>query len=133
MVYGSRLKTAVGNCLSYNVIYMIQCSICNDCYIDRSTRPLRVRSGEHRRSFYKILKGEKVDLKSDEFALGKHLFNHGFKKRTDFNEIYSVCLLEVCSPKILDVKEHRFIHKLQTLAPQGINLTNPFSIPLLHR
>ena len=58
---------------------------------------------------------------------------YGFHERTDFNKVFNVVILEVCSPKVLDVKEHQFIHKLTSLVPQGINLSNPFSIPLLHK
>ena len=129
---GVSVKTAEGNCSSYNIVYLVCCSICNECYIGRSTRPLRTRIGEHRQHYYKITKGDSFDPTSDEFALGNHLFSHGYTERSDFNKIYSVCILTVCSPKILEVKEHLFIHKLQTLLPLGINLSNPFAIPLLN-
>ena len=56
-----------------------------------------------------------------------------FTLLTNFNKTFKVALLEVCSPKNLDVKEHTYIHKLVSLEPQGINLSNPFSIPLLHK
>ena len=126
------VKTAEGNCSSYNIIYLVSCSLCNECYVGRSTRPLKCRISEHRQHFYKIIKGENFDPNSDEFALGNHLFSHGYHDRSDFNKFYNVCLLAVCSPKVLDVKEHLFIHKLKTLIPRGINLSNPFVIPLLH-
>jgi len=129
----NRVKTATGSCASYNVIYMVVCSICDKPYVGRTVRPLRTRIGEHRQHFYKIIKGEKFDLENDDFALGNHLYQHGFHERTDFNKVFNVVILEVCSPKVLDVKEHQFIHKLTSLVPQGINLSNPFSIPLLHK
>ena len=129
----NRIQTAEGSCASYNVIYMVVCSICDKPYVGRTVRPLRTRIGEHRQHFYKIIKGEKFDLVNDDFALGDHLYNlHGFHERADFNKVFKVVILEVCSPKTLDVKEHHYIHKLTSLVPQGINLSNPFSIPLLH-
>ena len=40
----------------------------------RSTRPLRTRVNEHRRSFYKLCDDEDYDEDSDEYALGLHSF-----------------------------------------------------------
>ena len=87
------------------------------------------RVGEHRRSFYKLCDKKEIDLNSDEFALGNHLFSdHSLQNRSDFD----VSLLDFASPKILDVKEHKFIHLLNSLKPSGLNIENPLSVPLLH-
>ena len=100
----------------------------------RSTRPLKTRVGEHRRSFYKLCDNKECDLDSDEFALGHHLFNeHLLKNRSDFDLSYNVSLLDFCSPSVLDVKEHKFIHQLNSLKPNGLNIDNPFAVPILHR
>ena len=127
-----RIKCAEGSCASYNVIYLVRCSLCNKCYVGRTARTLRTRIGEHRQYFYKIIKGENFDVDNDDYALGYHLHEHGYADRNDFNKIFNVSILEICSPKVLEVKEHRYIHKLKTLAPGGLNLSNPFGIPLLH-
>ena len=128
------VKFAGGNCSSYNVIYLFTCKICSKCYVGRSTRPLKTRVGEHRRSFYKLCGRKEVDLNSDEFALGNHLFSdHSLQNRSDFDNSYNVSLLDFSSPKILDVKEHKFIHLLNSLKPNGLNIENPLSVPLLHR
>ena len=127
------VKTSCGTCSSYNIIYLVTCSICNKPYIGRTTRQLKTRIGEHRRSFYKILQGQNYDLDSDEFALGAHLFHHGFRVKSDFSNIFKVSILNRCSPKNLDVSEHRYIHLLNSLVPEGINLSNPFSIPILYK
>jgi hypothetical protein len=127
-----RIKCAEGSCASYNVIYLVQCCICNKYYVGRTVRALRTRIGEHRQYYYKILKGEKFDVDNDDYALGHHLHEHGFLDRQDFNKNYKICILEICSPKVLEVKEHRYIHKLNSLAPKGLNLSNPFAVPLLH-
>ena len=123
-----------GTCSSYNIIYVFICKLCNKCYVGRSTRLLKTRVGEHRRSFYKLCDNKECDLNSDEFALGHHLFNeHQLKNRNDFDLSYNVSLLDFCSPSILDVKEHKFIHLLNSLKPNGLNIDNPFAVPILHR
>ena len=44
-----------------------------------------------------------------------HLFSdHNLKNRDDFDKNYTVALIDFCSPKILEVKEHTFIHILNT-------------------
>ena len=94
---------------------------------------LRTRIGEHRQAFYKIIKGESIDMLNDDFSIGIHLFSdHGLKDRTDFNDNCTVCIIDNASPNNIEVKEHKYIHLLKTLRPLGINTTNPFKLPLLH-
>ena len=67
----------------------------------------------------------------DVYSLGVHLVSeHGCLNKSDFNDTYKVTILEYCSPRSLEVKEHTWIHKLNSLAPSGINRANPFSLPL---
>ena len=128
------VKAAGGSCSSYNIIYLFECSVCGLRYVGRSTRALRTRVGEHRRAFYKMCDNKEYDIESDEFALGHHLFSeHKLNHREDFDMNYRVSILDICSPRVLDVKEHTFIHSLNTLNPNGLNLENPFAIPLLYR
>ena len=61
------------------------------------------------------------------------MHSHGCTDINEFGRISRVLLLEICSPSHLEVKEHRHIDKLNCLSPFGINLANPFGIPLLHR
>ena len=99
----------------------------------RTCRHLRARIGEHRRYFYQICSDGNFHIDNDDFALASHLYHdHGLNNKSDFSKIYKVAILEVCSPKVLAVKEHRYIHQLNSLTPNGINLSNPFSIPILH-
>ena len=129
-VNGKLVKAAPGICTTYN-IYMFVCNCCSQVYIGRSVRPLNTRTGEHRRKFYELLGGKKIDLSDDEYSLGLHLFDHGFRERTDFNDNFRVMILDITSPKSLEVKEHKYIHLLNTLKPNGINTMNPFGIRIL--
>ena len=133
-INGLLVNVALGTCASYNIIYLIMCIIpnCKMCYTGRSVRALRVRIGEHRRAFYQIIDGKPVDLENDDFSPGLHLKEHNCIDKGDFNKYFRVCLLEICSPKILAVREHFYIHKYNTLRPNGMNASNPFGIPLLN-
>ena len=129
------VKPAGGSCKSYNIIYLFVCNVCNKHYVGRSTRPLRTRVGEHRRNFYRMCDKSDFDYDrdSDEYTLGHHLLHdQNLNDRLDFDNSYSVCILDICSPRILDVKEHKYIHSLNSLTPSGLNLCNPFSVPLLY-
>ena len=130
-VNGTLVKAAPGICTTYNIIYMFICNCCSQVYIGRSVRPLNTRTGEHRRKFYELLGGKKIDPSDDEYSLGLHLFDHGFRERTDFNDNFRVMILDITSPKSLEVKEHKYIHLLNTLKPNGINTMNPFGIRIL--
>ena len=133
VVNGRKVKSAPGTCITYNVIYLVLCKICNRPYIGRSVRMLRIRFGEHRRAFYRITEGKKVDIDDDAYSIGLHLYTeHGLRDKADFNRNVNVCILDNASPSSIDVKEHRYIHLLKTLRPLGMNTVNPFKIPLLH-
>ena len=130
------VRPAGGSCKSYNIIYLFVCGHCDKHYVGRSTRPLRTRVGEHRRNFYKMC--DKADFQydrdSDEYTLGHHLFHdHKLNSKSDFDDSYTVSILDISSPKVLDVKEHKFIHLMNSLTPLGLNLSNPFALPLLYR
>ena len=44
---------------------------------------------------------------------------------------FSVFIVSNCSPKSLEVNEHKFIQKYKCLKPNGINTVDPFGIPNL--
>ena len=52
--------------------------------------------------------------------------------RSDFDSSYRVFILMNSSPTNLEVNEHKFIQKLRTLKPYGINSCDPFGMPLLY-
>ena len=92
-------------------------------------------------NFYKLLncpnlkstKEYKDDENLDTYSLGEHLIDeHNCKLRSDFNDFYEIFILMNSSPTTLEINEHKFIHKLKTLKPFGINSSDPFGIPILH-
>ena len=137
-INGKTIKPVAGSCTTYNIIYCVHCSICGKCYVGRSVRQLNIRIGEHRRNFYSILKdlnsvlGNQLFRDDDDYSLGFHLIeDHNLCNKSDFSNVYRVFILDTCSPKMLELQEHRYIHSLKSLKPHGINSMNPFAIPLL--
>ena len=141
VVNGYKVNPARGICSTYNLIYLFLCNLCMKPYVGRTVSPLNIRTNQHRSAFYKVLEHSKnspinnsdfVKEDDDIYSLGVHLINeHNCNDKSDFNCNYRVLILEVCSPINLEVKEHRWIHRLNSLRPTGINGANPFSIPPL--
>lgn len=131
-VNGRRVRSAPGSCKTYNVIYLVQCSLCNKIYIGRTVNRLHVRMDGHRAKFYEIVNGNVVDITSDDYCLGVHLLDHGLRDHGDFNKFFKVCIVENCSPKLLEYKENKYIHLLKSLRPLGLNTVNPFGISMFH-
>ncbi|KAL5255716.1 hypothetical protein ACHWQZ_G011068 [Mnemiopsis leidyi] len=130
---GKRIRSAPGNCKTYNIIYLVQCSICKKNYVGRTINNLHKRMDGHRSKFYEIIDGRAVDITSDEYSLGVHLVDHGLGVHTDFNETFRTFILENCSPSALEVKENNYIHLLNSLRPFGLNTVNPFGLPIFHK
>jgi len=94
---------------------------------------LKIRIGEHRRAFYHILLGKAFDDDDDDYSIGMHLAHeHGLKNNCDFTNNIDVCIIDNCSHKLLEVRENKFIHLLQTLRPMGMNSANPFGLAILN-
>ena len=93
-------------CHSINVIYLITCTNCNAMYIGQTSRPLRTRIAEHLRNI----------LTNADTSVSTH-FNSSCKLQH-----FSFTALEHCpntSKRLL--KENRWIERLHTLQPQGLN------------
>ena len=58
------------------------------------------------------------------------LEDHNLCNKSDFNN-YELFILDICSPKSLELNEHRVIQSLKTIKPKGTNSMDPFGIPLL--
>ena len=97
---------------------------------------MRQRVNEHRAMFYKLLNDPQADLLNpndhDGYSLGRHLIDdHCCIDRDDFNNSYQIFILLNSSPRTLDINEHKWIQRLKTIKPFGINSVDPFGIPLL--
>ena len=131
-INGHPVRTAPGTCKTKNIIYMVECLLCNKPYVGRTIQILGKRMGGHRECYYQILRNEDVDFSKDDYSLGLHLFHeHGLRDKEDFNRHYRVQILEVCSPSRIEKKEHYYIHGYNTLHPIGLNKVNPFGLSRL--
>ena len=137
-VNGVIARAAGGLCTTYNVIYCFVCLKCTKGYVGRTVQRLSDRAGQHRRNFYAMLKDitnaltNEVYRQDDDYSLGLHLIeDHGLNEKNDFENSYMLFILDTCSPKMLEVREHSYIHSLKTLKPHGLNAVDPFGIPLL--
>ena len=132
-VNGLSISTAPGNCKSKNVVYLVSCRLCSKPYFGRTVQQICKRMSGHRECYYKVLRNhDDVDVQSDDYSLGLHIVNeHGCTDESDFNRLYSVQIIENCSPSSLEKKEHCYIHRYNTLFPIGLNKTNPFGLPIL--
>jgi hypothetical protein len=135
-INGVKIKPAPGSCSSYNIIYIVLCSLCVKKYVGRTVQQLRFRMNGHRYNFYCLLSNPGVRLgweEDDMYSLGIHLIDeHGCSDKSDFNKYYRVFILMNSSPSNLEVNEHKFIQRLKTLKPFGLNSVDPFGIPLLN-
>ena len=134
MAKPSNLVLAVVPPIRYKIIYALHCTECNTYYVGRYVRQLQEKIGENRRNFYnhKVVENVSTILANnlnrddDEFSPGLHLIDeHPYitYNKTAFNTIYKTFILDVCSLRVLEVTEHKYIHHLKTLnKPYGMNL-----------
>ena len=133
IVGNKTIKLSKGSCKSYNICYLALCNICNKPYNGRTVDPLHQRINGHRSHYKEVLRktaaNEEIDQASDLYQLGLHLhFEHGFKKNEDFDKNISFGLLEIVNPADIDRKEYKWMHRLNTFTPHGINVEYPFGI-----
>ncbi len=131
-INGQKAKSAPGTCKTYNVVYLVQCSLCKKAYVGRTVNCLHKRMDGHRSKFYEIIDGRAVDITHDDYSLGVHLLDHGLNIHTDFNDNLQTFILENCSPSQLEAKENKYIHLLRTLRPLGLNAINPYGLTIFH-
>ena len=128
-------------CISRNVIYLGTCTLCNKGYVGKTANFLRSRINGHRALYYKIIlhngdlnafTNERNNDYNNDLSLAFHLFKaHNCDQRSDFNKFYNFTIIHHCSPDTLYSSEHKWIHRLRTLEPGGINSHNRFSIQVL--
>ena len=107
--------TKFSNCNTKNCIYLWICT-CGKKYVGKSTRPIKIRIGEHR---------SRIRNRNLEAPLTAHYVEMGHSP-----EDFKFVVLEVVSAqpfekidieRVLLQKEAAFIHRLNTLAPEGLN------------
>ena len=132
-INGLSISSAPGNCKTRKVIYLVECVLCFKPYIGRTTQMLSKRMNGHRKCYYKLLDNEEdIDFSKDDYSLGLHLkHEHGCSNPTEFDRHYKIQILEICSPSLLEKKEHNYIHGYNTLYPIGLNKFNPFGLTRL--
>ena len=135
----TKFKTAKGNCKTRNIVYDATCKLCeNKRYVGKSTQPCHKRINGHRNSLKKFVENQNVlnagsSLKDkDKYSLAIHLYKeHNILSVTGLDDNFEFTILEKCTPKTLDVKEHLWIQKLKTISPLGLNLYSPLGFPLI--
>ena len=128
---GHKINFAPGNCNSKNILYLVNCNLCEKKYVGKSVQELGKRFNGHRYCFYKIVRNVDIEFEEDldDYSLGLHLYyEHGQHMASDFDKSFTVYIVENCSPSLLDKREHMLIHKYNTLHPNGLNKVNPFKL-----
>ena len=57
--------------------------------------------------------------------------DHGVEGLNDFDKYMKFGILEVVNPVDIEAKEYKWMHRLNTFQPVGINVEYPFGIPYL--
>ncbi len=138
MVNGRKVRLASGTCKSSNICYLAVCELCNKPYTGRTVDEMHNRVNGHRHMFREVLKKSEenniasVDTDNDLYTLGLHLhLEHGCIHPNDFDRYFRFSILEVVSPSNINVKEFKWMHKLNSFQPIGINVEYPFGLPYL--
>ena len=137
-VNGRTVGLASGSCKTCNICYLAKCQICTKCYTGRTIQAMHLRVNGHREIFKEILDRarkntlQELDSDNDLYTLGLHLyFEHGITEDNGFDRFVKFGLLEEVNPVDIEVKEYKWMHKLNTFQPVGINVEYPFGIPFL--
>ncbi len=94
------------SCCTFNVIYLLTCTNCNIMYVGQTARPLRTRIAEHLHSI----------RTQSATSVAKHFNSH-----CNINH-FSFIAIEHCPNREKRLrKENRWIERLDTLHPQGLN------------
>ena len=104
----------------------------------KSTQVCHKRINGHRNFLAKYVENQDVvkptskAQEKDMYSLAIHLHKeHNILSRTGLDDNYEFTILEKCTPKTLDMKEHLWTQKLKTISPLGLNLYSPLGFPLI--
>ena len=135
---GKKIALSQGNCKTHNICYISRCKICHKPYTGRTVEALHKRNNGHRHCYKEVVKRagngtlEETDTSSDLYTLGLHLhFDHGLVDADAFDKNIEFGILEVVNPSDIERKEFRWMHRLNTFQPVGINIEYSFGVPLL--
>ena len=124
---GRTYKAPAGNCKSSNLVYCAQCKLCLKQYVGKTVTKLQCRISGHRSFVNKTTRCDSSE-DSDEAALAEHLHkDHNFDTIDDFNNNYSFSILEI-GPFELDMAEQRWVSRLVTMRPFGLNIEKPSGV-----
>ena len=116
-------NTPPADCKSRNLIYLADCQHCGKQYVGKTCQCLRTRISGHRTHV-----GGIEFLESDESTLAEHLHtDHNFDSVNLFNSGYNFTVLELF-PHNLDLAEQRWISRLVTMRPFGLNKDRPLGV-----
>ena len=66
--------------------------------------------------------------------MGLHLFlDHEITDPNGFDKSYKFGILEIVNPGEIEKKEFKWMHKVNSFQPHGINVEYPFGIPFLDK
>ena len=138
MIGNKKVKLSNVSCKTCNICYLAVCEICNKPYTGRTVEQIRKRINGHRHLYKEILKKaeennlQDIDMSSDMYQLGLHLhLEHGLTSHNAFDQNMRFGILDVVNPNDIEKKEFKWMHKLNTFQPIGINIEYPFGIPFL--
>ena len=107
------------SCKSHNLIYCITCTICNKQYVGQTKNRLMDRFVSH---FGNIKKKTQIE------PIGRHFSspNHTAQKTLRIHILDFIIAPSQSKPgqSLRDILERKWIYRLQSLAPQGINLAD---------
>ena len=132
-----KFRTCLGNCKTNNCIYCATCRLCQKNYVGKSTQPEHKRVNGHRTDMRRYVRNPQVmdstdATNKDQYSLAVHLHrDHNIVLESGLDDYYTFTLLEKCTPKSIDLKEHLWIQKLKSLQPFGLNLNSPLGFPVL--
>ena len=140
VINNKKIRLAKGNCKTFNTCYLGVCVICDRPYTGRTVQYLHKRVNGHREKYLDILKKaeentlDSLDTSNDLYTLGLHLhLEHGCSSPDDFDKYLKFTILEVVNPSNMEVKEYKWMHRLNCFQPVGINAEYPFGLSYIEQ
>ncbi len=118
---GKIFKTPSADCKSRNIVFCATCMYCCKQYVGKSCNRMHSRINGHRSHVGDLV----FDEHDDEATLAEHLkLAHNLDTVELFNLSYAFTVLQL-SPSSLDDCEQKWVSRLTTLSPFGLNKEIP--------